>query len=346
MADTLDELRLDYRLLLDRSIAIYGASGTGKSAIIVDMLWHLNRHADQILVFCPTDPSNKTYSCGVVPAPLIHYEFDIELLERIWARQEMMAAVYARANSPEILESLYSKLGLTSVNSMIQRVRESKRDHIEEIKDTYFEKNAQKAKINKIEEKYKELLALIYKKFIGDNVHRLSGVQLSSEEQFALKYLNFNPRLVLIFDDCASDIKKYEKKEVVRKLFYQARHVKITLIIACQDDTDIASSLRKNAFISVFTSDICANAFFGRKSNDFPRELAKRVDVVSMQLRWKPPDFEKLVYLRQENKLYKFVAELHDNFCFGSSPLRNFCSNIERNGTNMDKNNPFYGEFC
>jgi len=346
MAETLEDLRLDYRLFLDRSIALYGASGTGKSAIIIDILKHLNGRADQILVFSPTDPSNKTYSSGVVPPPLIHYEFDIELLERIWARQEMMAAVYARANNPDVLESLYRKLGLDTVTKMIQKVQDSKREHIEEIMDTYFEKSAQKAKITKIEKQFKELLIMIYKKCIGDNAHRLSGVQLSPEEQFTLKYLNFNPRLVLILDDCASDIKKYEKKAVVRKLFYQARHVFITLMIACQDDTDIASSLRKNAFVSVFTSDTCANAFFGRKANDFSREMTKKVEALSMQLRWKPPYFEKLVYLRQENKLYKFVAEIHDGFCFGSSSVRNFCRTIERSGTNMDKNNPFYGEFC
>lgn len=345
MSEELETIKLDYKMLLNKSLTLYGASGSGKSAIIIDMLYHLSGHVSQILVYCPTDPSNRTYSNGVVPTPLIHYEFNIEQIEYIWARQEMMASVYAKANDMKVLESLYQKLQLSDVNRMLAKIRESKVDNIREIKDTYFDERMQKGKIAKIEEKYKELITLIYKKYINDYRSRLSNARLTEDEQHSLKYLNFNPRLVLVFDDCASDIKKYEKHPAVRKLFYQARHVHITLILACQDDKDIESSLRKNAFVSMFTTDACANAFFSRKANDFPRDMIKKVDKLCTALRWDKPYFEKLLYMRQENKLYKLVADLHDGFQFGSVTVREYCKSIERNGAAVDKNNPFYSDF-
>jgi len=342
----LPTLKLDYKLFLDRSITLYGASGTGKSAIIIDILKQLKGHANQILVFSPTDPSNKTYSSGVVPTPLIHYEFDIELIERIWQRQEMMATAHVRANNFTIIETLFNKLRLTTMNGVMNRIRASKMEHINEIRDTYFDEKARKTKIAAIEEKYQELIVAIYKKTITDNKHLLPDNTLTPEERFVKRWMNLNPRLVLIFDDCASELKKFEKHPTVRKLFYQARHNKITLIIACQDDKDIESSLRKNSFISVFTTDACANAFFTRKANDFPKTIQKRVDLYCSAMRWDEPYFEKMVYVRRENKVYKFVAEIHEDFQFCSSSVRDYCRSIERSGTTMDKTNPFYGDFA
>lgn len=339
-------LKLDYKLFLNKSTVLYGASGTGKSAIIIDILKHLNGHAGQILVFSPTDPSNKTYSDGVVPSPLIHYDLDIPRLEQIWARQEMMSTVYARANNFAVLESLYQKLPPSGVDMYLNRVRKSRHEHIREVEDTYFEPHTRKAKTAKIEADFAEITTLIYKKYIRDNKRRLGVMKLTDDERHTLKYLDFNPNLVLIFDDCAAEIKKIEKHEVVRKLFYQNRHQHITLLIACQDDKDIESSLRKNSFVSIFTTDVCANAYFSRKANDFPRQMIKRVDALCSTFKWDKPYFEKLAYVRQENKVYKLVAQIHDDFAFGSPALREYCKSIERNGASVDKNNPFYSDFA
>ena len=44
--------------------------------------------------------------------------------------------------------------------------------------------------------------------------------------------------------------------------------MKITTIIACQDDTDLPPNLKKNAFVSMFTDPVVTTAMFNRASNN------------------------------------------------------------------------------
>jgi hypothetical protein len=96
---------------------------------------------------------------------------------------------------------------------------------------------------------------------------------LSEDERCCLQHLHFNPRLLLIFDDCAAQLKPFFNKDVFRLLFYQNRHSFITVVLCCQDDTDLPANLRKNAFLSFFTEPVICTANFGRQANQFSKHI-------------------------------------------------------------------------
>jgi len=346
MQTALDEIAIDYKIFMDKTTIIYGASGTGKSAIVVDILSHLKPHIDQIVVICPTDPTNKTYSNGIVQTPLIHYNLTEKLLKSIWERQEMLAAVYARSNNISILEGLFNKLNLTYIKKSIDKSHSVKSSCIEEINAQISDPIVRTKKIQEVEEKFKEFNLLIYKNYISKHVDTLNKMNLSTDEKFTLKYLNFNPRMVLIFDDCSADFKKIktpEGKSILGKMFFQNRWAFLSIIIAIHDDKLLDSELRKNAFCSIFTSPRATSAYFKRDTNAFPPEVYKQINV------WNPTifqGFQKLVYIRPTDTFHKFTAKVHPNFQFGADVINEYCEKVKSEGLGMNKSNSFYSYFA
>lgn len=341
-----DDLVMTSDLIMDRSIVIYGPSGTGKSKLIVDMMATLNPHVDQIMVISPTDPANKTYSGkDVVPTPLIHYKLTDELLETIWSRQEMFAAVYSRANQKSVLQGLFNRLNLAEVKKILQQAEIAKSDKIREANNQFADKSRAKAKSEEIEKEYEKFFTLVYKRYISEHRSQLSRMQLNQDEAFTLRYLDFNPRLLLIFDDCTADFKRLKSpraKSIMGKLFFQNRWAFITVIIACHGDKNLDADLRNNAFMSIWTNKNAANVYFAHEANGFTKETSKKV------IEWAPhvfKGFQKLVFLREKDSFYKYTAAEHLNFQFGSPAVRSYCKKIKSEGLSMDMNNEFYQYF-
>jgi len=341
-----DDLVLTTQLLMDKSLVIYGPSGTGKSKIIVDVMAVLNPSVDQIIVISPTDPGNGTYSTGdVVPTPLIHYKLTDTLLETIWARQEMFAAVYSRANKVTVLHSLFNRLNLVKVKDILEKAEIAKADKIREATQQYTDKSRAGKVVEGIENEYERFFMLVYKQYISENRERLARMNLNPDEAFTLRYLDFNPRLLLIFDDCTADFKKLKSpkaKSIMGKLFFQNRWAFITVVIACHGDKNLDADLRNNAFMSMWTAPNSANVYFAHEANGFTSETAKKVS------HWAPnifKGFQKLVYIRDHDKFYKYTANLHKGFKFGSPAIRSYCKKIKSDGLSMDANNEFYQYF-
>lgn len=355
MEEELEELIIDYKIALDKSVILYGASGSGKSCMIIDILKHLNKYAKQIIVISPTDPTNGTYSktwddgTGIVPKPLIHYKLTEETLMVVWKRQEMFAAVYSRANQIDILEKLFRRLKLGGVKKILDKAEAAKAQCLIEIEDKFSDKNIQKKKKGEIEDKFTEFYTLTYKRYISANKKTLESMDLSVEEKFTLKYLSFNPRMVIVFDDCSADFKKIKSKEgksVLEKMFFQNRWAYLTVIIAVHDDKLIDSELRKNAYLSIFTTKQSAYTYFSRGSNAFPRDMIKRVVEESKRVF---TGHQKLAFVRQRDEIFRITATDNSDhpFTFGAESIRHFCGKIaSKGGVSIDRNNEFYGYFC
>lgn len=344
-----EELELDYSLFLDQSTILYGASASGKSKFIIDILYHLRKKVGQIIVVSPSEQSNRTYTkSGIVASPLVHYTLTEQLLITIWKRQEMFSAVYTRANQPDILRALFDKLDLPQkVKDLIDGINDIRKKKKEEIQEQFIDKALQKKQIEEIDQKYQELLVVIYKANIAKNKNYLTSLNLSKEEKFSLKYLNFNPRMVLVFDDCSAQFKKIKTpqgKATLGDIFYRGRHAYLSIIIAVHDDKLLDSEWRKNSFVNVFTTPRAAHTYFGHDSNGFSKDTLKQVN------QWIPHVFgsgyQKLVYIRGHDKFYRCTAKLHEDFQFGSYFIRDYCKKIESNGLTVDRSNQFYGYFC
>ena len=352
-------------MFIDRTIAIYGPSGTGKTVITKHIMQVVQGHIEQVIVVAPSEPSNRSYA-GFVDPPFIHYRMfladpanpkkddgargALRFLEAIWKRQEMMAAIYTRANNPDVLAALYGKLprearqrGLAIVEQLNEkrvRVAECVR------KQHAAEPSRCEDKLKEVNAKFKKMLVLVYKKFIGPGYEALwARDDITEDERYSLAYLTFNPRLLLIFDDCAAQLKPFFTKDIFRMLFYQNRHSFITVILSCQDDTDLPANLRKNAFISFFTEPVVCSSNFERASNKFSKPARAYVADIA-------PDVfrgnRKMAYIREDDQrqhFYHFECPFPKAFRFGSEALHELTENVQSTGVSMDSTNPFFSSF-
>lgn len=362
------QLSLAPSMFVDRTIAIYGPSGTGKTVIVKNIMKIVQPHIEQVLIVAPSEPTNRSYE-GFVDSTLIHYSLYLaplpgtassgketaakaamRFLEAVWKRQEMMAAIYNRANNATVLASLFGRLpkevrarGIEHINSINAR----REGIIRQISKQFeSEPGRRDAKTKEINEKFKKMLSLIYKQFIVPNYESLyAAADLSDDERYSLCYIKFNPRLLLIFDDCAAQLKPFFNKDIFRLLFYQNRHSFITVVLCCQDDTDLPTNLRKNAFVSFFTENIVCLSNFERSSNQFPKQIKTYVSEIA------PSVFRgnrKLAYIREDDKrkhFYHIEFPLPQPSLFGSSALAELCGEVRGSGSSMDTKNPYYSIF-
>lgn len=346
---TVPDLEITHEKFIDKSSVIYGESGTGKSYIIVDMLHALRPFVDQIVVFAPTDRQNHTYDKGIVPLPCIHYTITPKLLIDIWNRQEALVAVYKQSNNINILKSLFYKINAarrSSADAVINEINLKLKSSERELLQLGLEESQYKSKLNEMKEDCDKLLIQIYKTYITKESQNLSRLNLTTQEQFTIKYHAMNPRLVIVFDDCTDLIKKYKGHDVMQKIFYQGRHSMITAIIAIHTDKVLDSELKKNAAISIFTEMPCASAYITRPSTSLDKEAQQKA-LAACKIAFGDPTrpFQKLAYVRHEKKYYKFCATKREGFSFCSAVIKSFCKLIAVENGKVSADNQFIAEF-
>lgn len=323
---------IDY--FLNRSVMLYGASNSGKSTIIRDILYMLKDHIPNVCVICPTNNLNGSYN-GLIPKPLIHTEVKESLLDDILKRQEVNVKIYNLINSLDKLEFLYKNL-YKKDNLKLQKIIQS----YEIIKSK--SQNLDSNKKFELESAHKKVLKKFYKKEIHRNIKYLDKIELSKNDKMLMKHVYINPNFLVIIDDAAVNANTWCKYNSVKELFFNGRHHRVTFMIAFQDDKLLESSLRKNAFINIFTTDKVCNAFFERSANNFTRaEKNKMNDLSSAIFKEKKADekknYKKLVYLREcTPTTYYMIAEMVEDFNFGSEHLINYCNKIKKDEKEID----------
>lgn len=344
---SLPELEFNHKLFLDKVTILYGEQRTGKSTIIVDILYYLKPHIDQIIVISPTDRTNHTYSGHdpsqrVVPLPCIHYTITDKLLKDIWERQEALCAVYSKSNNINIIRALFSKLQLTDVEKVIEDISARKEQSCKELAEQYTDPEIIKNKMAELEEEFERLIMLVYKRYINENRAKLAAMNLNADEQFTLKYLNLNPRMVIIFDDCTDQLYKFRNHPVMQKIAYQARWNLITTLIACHTDKSLDPAFKKCAFNSFFTEDSCARAYFNRGSNDYDKE-GRALAAAARKAAFTPSNkHQKLAWVREDKAFYRFTATKRDGVTFGSSYIWDYCESVQADGITFSSENRFF----
>jgi len=352
-------------MVIDRSIVLYGPSSTGKTVIVKHILNLVLGHIEQAFVISPTEPTNQSYK-GIIEAPFIHYRIHmpnpekpnekpslgaIRWIEAVWARSSMMAEIYKRINNEKVLVKLFERLPKSVVAAGMVPIMKVDRESIETVrrlkKQFATDPVQREKKVAEVAEMFKNMVVLLYKKYITPYRDHLWGHKnLTADERYTLQYLHFNPKVILIFDDCAAELRPLFNEPIFRKLFYQNRHKFITVVIVCQDDTDLNANLRKNAFVSFYTSDIVASANFDRSSNSYSKVTKKLVaDILPTVFASK---FRKLAYLRDDNTrqhFYHIEVPNHTKFKFGSNAARELCEKVAKSGNEMDTTNPYYDDF-
>jgi len=359
-------LEMSAAMFLDKTVNVYGPSGTGKTVIVKTIMKLVRGHIDQVIVVSPTESTNHSYD-GIIPSPLIHprpflpdpsnpkkddgVKGALRFLEAIWNRQMMMRAVYERANDVKVLSRLFGRLpGAVRREGFraIDAIKNKRQGVVDTIRKQLAEDMGRRdEKIKEINEKFKTMLRLLYKKYITEHYAELYAREdLTEDELYSLSNLQFNPRLLLIFDDCAAELKGLFTKEIFRKFFYQGRWASLTTLVVAQDDTDIPTNIRKNAFISFYTNAVVCTTNFERKTNNFQKQTKEYVNDIVNDIY---VGNRKMAYIREDPRMqnfYHITVPYPQPFKFGSGAFNELCEEVRSTGTVMDKDNPYYAMFA
>ncbi len=319
-------------------ILLYGETDSGKSTILFEILYLLKDIISIPLVFCPTNYTDSDFD-KMIPPVCIFNNVDVKKLEDIWYAQEDRTKKFKIANDLGVLKSLFDRMATQHDKDKGDQIISYAKRAINDIEhNSGLSRGIIKSEKFHIEKKKKSSLIRLFKEYIKINKANLLKMDLDDEEFIAINFLDMNPRIILIFDDCMSTAKLWGKTEVVKKLFYTGRKYFITQIYTLQDDHGIPPDLRKNSMISIFTSSNSANTYFGTTSNGITtrdkKNAHKIIDAIFREKRGSPPHFQKLVYI--SNKADKFsciIADEYDDFRVGSSYVWRFTNKLpKKNG--------------
>ena len=346
---------LDPMIFLDRSTVYYGASGTGKSTAIREQLKLLENLVSRVVCFTPTNDVNETYT-DAIPSCVINKTLSREKIEKIFEEQEKKAAIYTEINKIEMLKDVFNEMrNITSLvgeyYTVVNKIKvvDAKLDRFIRTTNARLDLNyGEKLDLisstkNEAENSIKE----IYRIAIRKNSTMLT-VHLKDEILRAVvQNIDYNPRLLLIMDDCIDDIvaicsksKKSKtgdsKPSIMDTIFSRGRWAYITIIIAAQDDVKLIGAIRKNTYVSIFTDAESAQHYMENKTNAITKQKKVRANmVIDAVFNSKgEKNFKKLVYYRLGeiggNMFTYKIAEKYDKIKVGSPHFWAICDRASK----------------
>ena len=335
----------NYKYYLNRTTIIYGRTNSGKSTIIEEIMYMCKDYSPTIFVIAPTNSSNNAYT-DKIPSQFIRKELEVDWLDKLLVRQKNSAGAYINANKLEMLKDLFDRVSDETSQTLELSIAKKAQSSIIYIDESNMEFSSKKSQKNQILEDRDTMLRKLYKTTIRFNKVKLEqNSSLSKSEKAALSFLDFNPNIMLILDDCASTFKKlYKKSSAIKEIFYEGRHYFFTTIISSQDDKEIDSELRKNTTISIFTTSQAATSNFERPSNGYAKHERIRakhcVETVFKQDENDLKHYQKLVYIMNEADPFMYtISDLYDNFRMGSLPMWEYSDKIKAKYGTVNKNN-------
>jgi hypothetical protein len=354
---TLAWLPKDYRYYLNKTTLLFGRTQSGKSTIIDEIMYLCKDHIPMIYVICQSSitPESSPYY-GKIPTNCIKSGITTEWIEELMENQKGRAAIYDTANNIKNLKSVFNRVVgqdailkehtiLTETKKCIEKIQRND-------KISFSDKKSKITELNKIKNSH---LTKLYKDIIRKHLIELEAMTgLSEQEMCCVKYLDFRPELAIIYDDCASMFKQWCKESsTIEETFYNGRHYYITQIISSQDDKIIASELRKNSLITIFTTAQAAIANFERASNSYPKHEKKKAaicikSVFNTNKNSNEVNFKKLIYMQTNTTNSPFaytIADLYDEFRMGCDAIWKIDEKINEKVGNNLMNNSFFSKY-
>ncbi len=333
---------------------LYGETGSGKTIVMLECMKLLKPYIPLWFIISPTNNSNQAYTDRVPPC-CIKTEVNITFLEALYKRQEYIMEIYRKVNKLDTLESLFAKCADSKTMRIVKRFKSNAAKKIKYInRDTKLDVSLKKAHIKAINKTLNEYLANIYKTVIRFSRDELMEQKLTGDESIALKFLDINPNVAVIFDDTGAEVEKYGKKEVVKKFFYQGRHEFATVFFLYQDDKEVKPGLRKNTATNIFTTAESAMSYFDTKTNAHTKQTRTRAMLAIKTCFEEVPGSNvkhnrKLVYQRGKADPFSYmVADNYedDDFYVGCDALWEFSSRLPLRSTKeSQKSNPFLAQY-
>lgn len=346
----LDLINPTNNMFLDKSVCLYGSSKSGKTFMAKYLMMNvLNGSVPSVFLFCPSADQNKNYYDHIYRCATylkIDKKFIDTTLTKICERQAISAQIYRDANDINILESIYEYIKTPATENQKILIEQSREKHIKRVDYLDIEYQKKQERKDNIIEDHEKLIINLYKTVIRRNLSFLKTKNLSKKQLYSLEYLDFNPRILFIFDDCIAELKKFinSKNDLIKNLFFRGRHLLITQFFLIQEDTELIPGLRKNAHLSIFCSSSMATSYFEKSSNGIQKAVSKKalslIDDVYKN------DHVKLIFMKDEIEQFKCIkAEKPLKGKFGSKDFIDLCDDVENKEDNIDENNSFYDIF-
>ena len=341
-------LEKDVNYYLDKTTLIFGGSGSGKTTLIEEILHICKKFIPNYLVIAPKT-SDHAYR-KKLPANCIKEDLTKSLLQKIWTRQVNATQIYGIANDTNILAGLFEKCPDKKAFVMAKAIMHRAETYINDVKNSTVINFAQKkSQISTVEEMRNNRIMHIYKTTIITHKDYLMGQQLNDKEKIALEYLNFNPRLMIIIDDCSEKFKGWMKlfkpneANIFECVFYKGRWNFITFIFAAHDDKLVATELRRGSRVTVFANSQSLMACMNRTQSGYTKQ--ERNDAMKFAAKiFTPADakiksHQKLCYIREDNIPFRYtIADLYPEFTLGCTPLYDLTNKLPKLADKLEDN--------
>jgi len=294
MKDIVPTIELNKNLFLNKLTNIIGASGSGKSTIVKDIISILHPHISQVNVVCADD---KSYAEFMEPE-FIHNELTNEFLESLLERQMKNTEISNKVNNISILEKLFKRLELKDENYFVEIMKEQ-----------YLIFN------NKFDDHFNLLLGSIYKKYIKEYRDHIDHAgfnkeKLTPEEIECILHIHINPHVLIIFDNMTPDFKKLQNNPNLSKLFYQCRHNNISILNVVHAHNILPPALRTSANNHIFTDEFNSTGYFNSTANNISQEQQLMAKFASDEVFKNGSPYQKVLFDQSLNKYFKFTAKI------------------------------------
>lgn len=337
---------------VSRTTLIFGGTHSGKTTIMEEILHECRHEIPNYLVICPNTSSHAYRK--KLPDACIKSDLSKETLIKIWNRQHNLTQCCEWANDISTLKSLFNRCKNMQTYAQQVNAIKSKASYIIDLikKSTKLNFSQQKAQITIVEMACNKRVIGLYKNAIRKNKKILLAQRISAREKTALLYLDTNPRLVLIMDDCSEKFTKWLKyfskneENIFEAIFFRGRHNNITFIFAAHDDKIFPTELRKNATNTIFTTSNALMASIGKAGSGYTSQEKKDAQKLSNIIFHSQPDgaptYQKICYVREDSRPFKyFAAEPLPDYKLGFDSLWNLSKKIPQKNEDQFNKNPY-----
>lgn len=275
---------------LDRTTIVYGKTGSGKSYFIRDILHLIQHHIPNVLLITPQSTYEKDYK-DIIPEKCVKHDLTRNLMELIWKRQSNVTEIYTMRENLTTIQGLFMRCNDRDAVLSAKAISATAKSIINKINNHRGVSYDERARMIKdVQDQQMRDLRMLYRDVILRYRTRLLAMPLTETEENVLRYINTNPRFLLLIDDCTENFKKwstYFKKtetDIFESIAFKGRHNFITSIIATHDDIYISPPRRKNAHVSIFTSPQILMSTIARSSSGFSNKDKKEIAEIAQRI--------------------------------------------------------------
>lgn len=308
----------DPKTFLDKSTVLYGATTTGKSFILNDII---NCVKDKVLFgifMSKTAESDASFPCDkYTSSSFIHTKFDINVIRGILDASNKRSQLHQKAMDIErieqclpIIKKIYREHGLVKDLRTFDSV-------LRKCKKLYKSRNEARTKDDREEiskeilKFYRYLTTTCYKKIIK---HRISLEKYNPITLIPITSAKINPRILFVINDVGSEPKslKPADRSTFSEIFTQGRHYHITFVYLLHNARFVHPNDRDAPHNNIFTTpDALLDWVNLRKLSHIKKMAGDVADVMHKDDRAPKgkKQFLKILYTKDDGKISYLCAD-------------------------------------